>query len=72
MNDLPHDAVLAHGKHATFADGACAMEWLDVLDRRRRGIEVMATDHLTDYIACVCPVVADFYITWNDCLRSDE
>jgi hypothetical protein len=64
--------VLKHGSHRTFAEGSCALEWVDYLDRQRRGVAVAPTDHMTDAPACVCPVLRDFVVGWNDSLRSDE
>ena len=64
--------VLKHGSHNKFADGSCALEWVDYLDRSRRGVPVAPTDHLTDAPACVCPVLRNFVVSWNDSLRSDE
>jgi hypothetical protein len=68
---LPKSAVLSHGSHSTYGEGACALEMADYLDRRQRGIRVKRTDVLTDSPVCVSKVVAAFGRSWNDSLRTD-
>jgi hypothetical protein len=69
---LPPGAVIAEGAHETFGAGSCALEWVDYLDRTRRGEGVAEDTALTDHPACVCPVVGAFVRSWNDALGDDD
>ncbi len=69
---LPKKTIIKHGSHGSYGEGACAMELVDYLDRRRKGKRVGKTDKLTDAPACVCPALRAFVVSWNDSIKSDE
>jgi hypothetical protein len=71
MLALPKNLTIAHGQHDTFGEGACALELVDYLDRRRAGKRVRKADKLTDHPACTSPVIAAFVRGWNDALPDD-
>lgn len=63
---FPREFTIAHGPHVSYGKGACALEWVDYLDRTRRGKEIGEATRLTDAPVCVCPVLRAFVIDWND------
>lgn len=65
------DIIISYGKHDHAGGERCLLEWCDLLDRQRRGIEVRPSDVLSDKPDCVCPVIRDFGIAWNDALPND-
>jgi hypothetical protein len=62
VRQLPPDFRLAHGSHASFANGACAME----------AVAYIAGEPHTDHPQCASPVLTNFCIRLNDRWRDDE
>ena len=56
LDELMHGGVLSFGAHASFDDGACAMEWVSY---------IAGLGH-TDAPECASPVLRDFTINLND------
>ena len=69
---IPKRAVISHGAHTTYGDGACAMEWADYLNRRRNGERITRATKLRDQTECVCPRIRAFMISWNDGIEGDS
>jgi len=68
---LPADAVLASGAHSTLSQGACALEWVYLLDLKRAGREWDSSTRLSDHPECACPVISSFVRRWNDDLPEE-
>lgn len=69
VSRLPKTLVIARGCHSSYGNGACALELVDYLARRRE--RVLKSTKLTDRPACVSPVLAAFVRRWNDDLPDD-
>ena len=69
---LPKNLRISHGSHDNYGEGSCALEWVDLLDRKRRGERILKSTKLTDSPACTCPVIAAFVRTWNDGFPDSE
>jgi hypothetical protein len=52
------DYTLSRGAHATAQDGRCAMEWVSYL----------AGEAHSDHPACVCPVLREISVKFNDAM----
>src|SRR6516225_1672504 len=56
LNELMNGGVLANGAHASFEEGACALEW----------VAYIADEGHTDAPECASPVLRRFTISLND------
>lgn len=69
---LPRSYRLTKGGHDTYGEGTCALELVDYLDRKRRGVKVSKDDALTDSPKCVLVCIRTFVVNWNDSLGEGE
>ena len=56
------ELVLSHGSHSDRADGVCLME----------AVAWFAGEEHSDAPACCSPVLAAFFRSWNDGMRTDD
>lgn len=56
------EIALAAKSHRTLSEGACAME----------AAAYLAGEAHTDRPECVCPVISEFVLRWNDSLESEK
>jgi len=69
---MPAKFRLSYGTHSKYSKGTCALELVDYLDRKRRGVKVSGESSLTDAPACVSRVIRSFVVSWNDGLGQGE